>query len=114
MWQGRRGTFGRQGWNGNQVRAILSRFSDLGPPSLPEKSSPRSYLFLHTHTHPHVYPKSLTDMFFGHARNLKLMLMKKIVLFNKEIFLKINYFRRVESIVIRCSAIAVTSANFGS
>lgn len=55
VWQGKEGNFRKTEWNGNQVRVILSRFSDLEPPPLPERNSFRSRLFTHKHTHTHTH-----------------------------------------------------------
>lgn len=44
VWQGKKGKFRKIGWNGHQVRAILSRFGDLEPPSLSGKSPSCPYI----------------------------------------------------------------------
>lgn len=79
VWQGKEGNFRKTGWNGNQVRAILSRFSDLEPPPLLERNSflVTVCFYTHRHTHSHIYPKSLS--LCRHARNLKEFERKKCI-----------------------------------
>lgn len=104
VWQGKKGKFRKIGWNGHQVRAILSRFGDLEPPSLSGKSS----------SCPYIRPWPLIGCFFEHARDFIVRENVSQSFFFYRWFFNWLFCTR-ESLAFRCSAIiAPVSANFGS